>query len=182
MSHTAKRAPAASETRDAETLALAINSVAADLAELRAAINSLGVLDMTEVKLSAVQVDINDVILSTRSATDHILETAEDLIGTKQTGSDYRTLVEERMLALMEACSFQDLTGQRLQRVAHTLNAIEERLKAFTLTAKIEDGGGEHGATERKRATWNKTNLLSGPDSANGLAQDTVDRLMATTN
>jgi chemotaxis protein CheZ len=162
------------------------------MAELRTAISRLGVLDIAETKLGAVHVDINDVLASTRSAANTILEAAEDLLAATQTGNDYRMLVEQRMFALMEACSFQDLTGQRLQRVTHTLQAMEERLRIFAGTVKVGHGtalSGEvgpdtvfQGEVERQRAARNDANMVHGPGGAGAIPQETVDWLFATTS
>jgi chemotaxis protein CheZ len=155
-----------------------VDAIARYITELRAAINGLGVLDMTDRKLSAAQLDINEVITVTRSATDEVLETAEVLMGTPKTGKDYRQLVEQRMVKLMETCTFQDLTGQRLTRVADTLHAIEERLKTFADTVQCRDGGPRSGARETAREARNRELLLNGPGSEGALAQDSIDDLM----
>jgi chemotaxis protein CheZ len=192
MAHSVLRPAAPSDTADRDGQAREIGTVAVRMAELRTAISRLGVLDIAETKLGAVHVDINDVLASTRSAANTILEAAEDLLAATQTGNDYRVLVEQRMFALMEACSFQDLTGQRLQRVTHTLQAMEERLRIFAGTVKVGHGtalSGEvgpdtvfQGEVERQRAARNDANMVHGPGGAGAIPQETVDWLFATTS
>jgi len=192
MAHSVLRPAAPSDPADRGGQVREIGTVAVRMAELRTAISRLGVLDIAETKLGAVQVDINDVLASTRSAADTILEAAEDLLAATQTGNDYRMLVEQRMFALMEACSFQDLTGQRLQRVTHTLQAMEERLRIFAGAVKAGHGttlSGEvgpdtvfQGEVERQRAAWNDANMVHGPGVAGAIPQETVDWLFATTS
>jgi chemotaxis protein CheZ len=192
MAHSVLRPAAPSDTADRDGQAREIGTVAVRMAELRTAISRLGVLDIAETKLGAVHVDINDVLASTRSAANTILEAAEDLLAATQTGNDYRMLVEQRMFALMEACSFQDLTGQRLQRVTHTLQAMEERLRVFAGTVKVGHGtalSGEvgpdtvfQGEVERQRAARNDANMVHGPGGAGAIPQETVDWLFATTS
>ena len=192
MAHSVLRPAAPSDTADRDGQAREIGTVAVRMAELRTAISRLGVLDIAETKLGAVHVDINDVLASTRLAANTILEAAEDLLAATQTGNDYRMLVEQRMFALMEACSFQDLTGQRLQRVTHTLQAMEERLRIFAGTVKVGHGtalSGEvgpdtvfQGEVERQRAARNDANMVHGPGGAGAIPQETVDWLFATTS
>jgi chemotaxis protein CheZ len=192
MAHSVLRPAAPSDTADRDGQAREIGTVAVRMAELRTAISRLGVLDIAETKLGAVHVDINDVLASTRSAANTILEAAEDLLAATQTGNDYRMLVEQRMFALMEACSFQDLTGQRLQRVTHTLQAMEERLRIFAGTVKVGHGtalSGEvgpdtvfQGEVERQRAARTDANMVHGPGGAGAIPQETVDWLFATTS
>jgi len=182
MPHSVLRPAAPADPADCGRPAREIGTVAARMAELRTAISRLGVLDIAETKLGAVQLDINDVLASTRSAADTILEAAEDLLAATQTGNDYRILVEQRMLALMEACSFQDLTGQRLQRVTHTLQAMEERLRIFAGAVKAGHGTALPGEVERQRAAWNDANMVHGPGGPGSIPQETVDWLFATTS
>jgi chemotaxis protein CheZ len=180
MPQSAKRVRPPEADPSFDALAREIDTIARYIDELRAAINGLGVLDLTETKLTEAQVDINDVILQTRSTTDTILETAESLIAAPQTGDDYRNLVEGRMIALMEACSFQDLTGQRLTRVAHTLSAMDERLRTFATAAKVKRTRVRKGEREKLRDAWMEQNIVYGPGGENAVDQDTVDWLMAT--
>ncbi|MGL4438537.1 MAG: hypothetical protein ACRCUE_04640 [Bosea sp. (in: a-proteobacteria)] len=160
-------------------LAREVDLVALYITDLRAAINELGVQDITDRKLNVAHADIHDVIQHTRSATDTVLDTAEGLMAAAETGPAYRELVEDRMIRLMEACSFQDLTGQRLARVAETLNAMEERLQRFA--ALVKPRGKTHcaGPHEKQREDWRHHNLVSGPGNADAMNQDMIDRLLA---
>jgi chemotaxis protein CheZ len=165
---------------DYSELAREVEIVAVYINDLRAAINGLGVLDITDRKLSAVQADINVVILQTRSATDTVLETAEVLLATDATGPAYQDLVNVQMIRLMEACTFQDLTGQRLSRVVETLNSMEERLKRFSSIVKPKGSTEAAGPAETKRDEWRKRNLVTGPGGADAVSQDMIDRLMSS--
>lgn len=160
-------------------LAYEVDLIALYISDLRAAINGLGVADITDQKIAAVRADIRDVIDHTRSATDTVLGTAEDLIAAEETGEAYRALVEDRMMRLMEACSFQDLTGQRLSRVAEALNAMDQRLKNFAEIVKPRAGHVCRAAEEETREEWRQRHLISGPGGAGAIDQDTVDGLMA---
>jgi chemotaxis protein CheZ len=156
-------------TRDA-------GEVPRSVAELRKAISGLGVTDMTDEKLKSAQHDLETVRRSTREATEAILETAESLISSTKSGADYRALVEARMVALIEACIFQDLTGQRLSRVAQTLTAMEERLNMFASAVSPGKGAALIGQEESQRREWNARNLVEGPGGA--VDQDAADGLM----
>ncbi len=178
MAHFAQVMDQSSDDVSFDALAREVDAVAAYINELRSAINGLGILDMTNRKLSAAQIDLNEVIIVTRNATDAVLETAEALLATPLTNNEYRTLVEERMIGLMEACSFQDLTGQRLTRVSQTLGVIEERLKTFATSARAKPSEPQRGTEETKLDDWKARHLLHGPGSPDGLEQDSVDNLL----
>lgn len=178
MTHFARAMEQTSDNASFEALAREVDAVAAYINELRSAINGLGLLDMTNRKLSAAQADLDEVIVVTRNTTDVMLETAETLLATPLAGSEYRALVEERMIGLMEACSFQDLTGQRLKRVSQTLGVIEERLKTFATTARARPSEPHRGFEETKLDDWKARHLLHGPGSPDGLEQDGIDKLL----
>jgi chemotaxis protein CheZ len=163
---------------DYSELAREVDMIALYIHDLRAAINGLGVLDITDKKLSAVQADINVVIVQTRTATDTVLETAENLLASDVTGSAYHDLVNDQMIRLMEACTFQDITGQRLSRVAETLNAMEERLKRFAGIVKPRHADEVAGPDEARRQAWRQRNLVHGPGGAEVVDQSMIDRLM----
>ncbi|MCU0885324.1 MAG: hypothetical protein MUC44_10340 [Beijerinckiaceae bacterium] len=192
MAHHLRPSPAPSGPSDCDPPARGAGTLGTRMAELRGAINRLGVPDIAETKLGSVQIDIDHVMQATRAAADTILETAEELLAAPQTGSDYRALVEDRMIALMEACSFQDLTGQRLKRASYTLQVVEERLSTFASAVKAGDGAASlgdavpqqavQGRIERQRAAWNQANMVHGPGGAGAVPQETVDWLLATTS
>jgi chemotaxis protein CheZ len=161
-----------------EALAREIDAVASYLRGLRGAINGLRVPEITEGRLRAAAADLTEVVAATRSATDVILETAEALLSMPDDGPAYRAQVEERMIALMEACSFQDLTGQRLDRVAKTLTVIEERLGIFAASVKAANGEARSGEAELRQDTWRKLNLVHGPGGADALQQAVIDKML----
>ena len=73
--------------------------------------------------------ELDAVIESTENATHVIMEAAETIMSAD--GSDpaaYKAMVDDKMIAIFEACTFQDLTGQRVRKVVKTLNWIEEKI------------------------------------------------------
>jgi len=82
-------------------------------------------------------------------------------------------------MELMTACSFQDLTGQRINKVVNSLNYIEERLQKM-----IEIWNIEHGTADLKQMTFAKDDdrkdrdLLSGPQAKeDAMGQDDIDAM-----
>ena len=62
--------------------------------------------------------ELGAIVEATETATNAIMECAETVLAADTADPvAYRTLVEEKMLAVFEACSFQDITGQRIARV-----------------------------------------------------------------
>ena len=74
-------------------------------------------------------------------------------------------------MRIFEACSFQDLTGQRIQKVVLTLLNIEDKLAALEQSLI----GDEVLSDE----TPNIDDELSGPSlPGEAVSQDEIDRLM----
>src|SRR2546421_3548641 len=90
----------------------------------------------------------------------------------------YKALVDARMLVIFEACSFQDITGQRIAKVVETLQHIEERVSRFADVVQAKDISGFLTAQERERAARKEKFLLHGPQLAgNGVDQAKVDEM-----
>jgi chemotaxis protein CheZ len=79
--------------------------------------------------------ELDEVIHSTEEATHKILEAAE-IITEKLSVRGQYALVEEPVLSIFEACSFQDITSQRIRKVIHTIRFVEENI--LTLLHKVD--------------------------------------------
>jgi chemotaxis protein CheZ len=94
----------------------------------------------------------------------------------------YKALVDEKMMVIFEACSFQDITGQRIAKVVETLQHIEQRVARFAEVMKASDFTGYMTDEERTRAARKEKNLLNGPQLAGeGIDQAFVDDMFAPT-
>lgn len=85
--------------------------------------------------------------------------------------------VEEAATAIVLACAFQDLTGQRVRKVLSTLRQVEARVAA--LVALLGIGPEEGGTLLRAAPSRPDAHLLNGPSTAaqGGLGQSAVDDL-----
>ena len=88
----------------------------------------------------------------------------------------YKAEVDAAMMRIFEACSFQDLTGQRVTKVISTLRHIEERVTKFAGALGVTDSASEESAEDARKREL----LLNGP-AMNGPAtsQDDIDALFA---
>jgi chemotaxis protein CheZ len=103
------------------------------------------------------------------TAVDAIMSMPEN-----ETYGMYRNVVESRCLSIIEACAFQDLTGQRMTKVVETLMTLEDRLG--TLAAVLGDIGDEAPPEERPANDI----LLNGPVMpGEGVDQDEIDKLFS---
>ncbi len=86
---------------------------------------SLEVLD--ESFIPDIIMDLRSVIIQTEKSVSSILDIADDLSGVCQRISDPK-IREELMIKstrILEICNFQDLTGQRIQKIVHHLTEVE---------------------------------------------------------
>ena len=101
-------------------------------------------------------------------AVDRIMTSVERISDIDFTDSNTAAQrVGECCVEIMEACCFQDITGQRMSQVSETLSTVEETLNF------LSDGIGEPAPPE------NKT-LLNGPALPGGsMEQDFIDEILA---
>jgi chemotaxis protein CheZ len=88
-------------------------------------------------------------------------------------------MVDEKMLIVFEACSFQDITGQRVAKVIETLKHIEARVARFSDALRSRDTGRFVSEEERASAERKGRLFLHGPQLAGGDRQGEIDRLLA---
>ena len=80
---------------------------------------------------------------ATETATNTIMECAEALMAADASDpAAYKALVDEKMMVIFEACSFQDITGQRIAKVVETLQHIEQRVARFADVMQAKDIDG----------------------------------------
>jgi chemotaxis protein CheZ len=75
--------------------------------------------------------ELEAVVQATEHAANQILEATEaisDWLASGARDSDSLEKVAERVNAIMEACTFQDLTGQRIRRAIEHLQSVESML------------------------------------------------------
>lgn len=90
----------------------------------------------TDDRLMAAVGELDAIVKATESATEKILSAVESVEGTlsKLGGAVDAEALEgagEALTSIYEACTFQDITGQRITKVVHTLDFIEERVQAM---------------------------------------------------
>jgi len=132
--------------------------------------------------------ELDRIVDATETATNTILESVEQmgmigsvLVDRYGDDADMQVLAEEIRIGterIMEACSFQDITGQRITKVVKAIHFIEERIRAV-----VEEWGAEtfidlpvENRGEVKMHS--QDDLVHGPDSNDtGLNQDDIDAL-----
>ena len=142
-------------------------------------ISQLRANDMTGSKIPDAGRELDAIVEATEAATNTIMETAEEIMGADASDHDaYQELVSNKMISIFEACTFQDITGQRISKVVETLRYIDERVTSFIEQLRIpEDLDAALVETESERRK--RELILHGPQhSGEGVSQDDIDALL----
>jgi chemotaxis protein CheZ len=117
--------------------------------------------------------ELEAVVQATETAANQIMEAAEAIgdwlaSGNREPGSVQA--VAERINAIFEACTFQDLTGQRIRRAIEHLQKVETMLGGMMPEAA--------GAVSAPAAPLHATTTSHAAAGTPDLGQDEIDRLL----
>ena len=91
-------------------------------------------------EMAKINGELGAVANGTEQATQQILEAAESIDQaasalSKVNSPDQQKIlseeIQERVVSIFEACNFQDLTGQRINKVMNTMKFIEQHINAM---------------------------------------------------
>ncbi|MFC3228946.1 protein phosphatase CheZ [Marinibaculum pumilum] len=117
--------------------------------------------------------ELTAVVQETEEAANTIMTAAEEIMSADPKAGDYPEKVQTAAIQIIEACAFQDITGQRLRKVVQTLVHVEDRLAQLrsTFGNDLEDAAAAD-LPEGDAA------LLNGPQlSGKAIDQNDVDAL-----
>ncbi|HBM87314.1 MAG: protein phosphatase CheZ [Parvibaculaceae bacterium] len=125
--------------------------------------------------------ELEAIVQSTETATNTIMEQAELIMSADPDDMPaYHDTVQGAVMEIFEACSFQDITGQRISKVVSTLVHIETKISTLAealgsaLSETIED---EEETAEEKRK---RELILNGPAlEGQGIDQSDVDDILS---
>lgn len=165
--------------QDARLLA-EVEELSRTIADAKAEIAALHVDDVTAGHIPSATDELDAVVAHTAAATEVILEVCESLDEAAR-GMDGPTVnaVQAGTMRIYEACSFQDITGQRITKVVATLKAIDVKV-----TQILSTFGGSQNANGPSRpariALSGDAALLNGPQLPNAaMDQSQIDRMLA---
>jgi chemotaxis protein CheZ len=175
------------ELGDAAKLKSEMDSIKEAILRTKQEIATLHGSSFESAQMSRVSGELSAVVAGTEAATQRILEAAEFIDDNAmqiashaktETEKNLATEMQEKVVAIFEACNFQDLTGQRISKVVTTFAFIENRIERM-----IEIWGGIEQFKDIKeddsnRPTGDKA-LLNGPALASDVtaSQDDIDAL-----
>jgi chemotaxis protein CheZ len=150
--------------------------IATYIARTRQEISALRPNEIRDSRLPSAGAELEAIVRNTENATHTIMSAAEQIMAADPNDAAYPDLVNDRVMEIFQACSFQDITGQRVQKIVDTLRHIESRVARFAHVMGVQDEACEETEAEKRRREL----LLNGP-SLNGpeVCQDAIDALFA---
>ena len=158
-----------------------VEALARTIASAKAEIAALRVDEITVSHIPFATDELDAIVAHTALATNAILESCETLdeVGTAVSG-ELAAKLTEVTTRIYEACSFQDITGQRITKIVATLKTIEAKV------ASIIDAFGDRSdiATDTLAVlapVAAEVSLLNGPQLPTAaMDQSDIDRLLAS--
>jgi chemotaxis protein CheZ len=143
--------------------------------QARSEIAALRVEDISASHIPSATDELDAIVEHTAEATNRILEVCEVLDRLAEgPESDPPDALQHATMRIYEACSFQDITGQRIAKVVTTLKLIDERLTKIV-------GKPVPGVAAAPPSATPGQPLLHGPQlPANAMQQGDIDALLAS--
>ncbi len=159
-------------------------AIAEQINQTKTEISKLGINGLQPDRIPEAGRELQAVVDATEEATNQIMECAETIMTADPSSpATYHNIINDNIMMIFEACSFQDITGQRISKVVETLSYIDKRVNQFADTLESRDPSLEnrHFDEEEARAAERKRDLLlNGPQLDDvGVSQDDIDQLFA---
>ncbi len=149
------------------------------IAKARQEIAQLRPDELKAEKLPRAGQELEAIVMATEEATNTIMQAAEDIMAATPDDDPvaYKALADDACLKIFEACSFQDITGQRVSKVVKTIQHVEERLAALQAAWGPDFGDAPADDVD---APEGEAKLLNGPAlEGEGVSQNEVDAMFA---
>lgn len=128
-----------SELLEAQKLKEEIDEISQAISETKVQIASVHNSSFDAEQMGRVANELDAITAGTETATETILAAAEMIdekaneLSAHLGGSDKQAAddITDRIVEIFEACNFQDLTGQRINKIVTTLKFVEERIDSM---------------------------------------------------
>lgn len=160
-----------SKERESDTVYAQLKELQTIIEQARSEIGLARPSDIKNKHIPTATDELDAIIEATSTATGAIMdacEAIESLAASEAVGAE--------VTKIYEACSFQDITGQRITKVVRTLKTIEEKVESL-----INILGHDHtsGSGQDEDTRTGDAALLNGPQLAGqAISQDDIDKLL----
>ena len=148
------------------------------IADAREEISKLRPNELKGKRIPAAGRELEAIVQSTEEATGSIMDAAEEIMSTDMSTPEGTRSVNDACMRIFEACSFQDITGQRISKVVSTFTFIEERLNKLDRAWGPNIDDQDHDPADEPPVDDDSL-LLNGPAlRGEGNDQDAIDNLI----
>ena len=135
--------------------------------------------DIKDKHIPTATDELDAVVGATAEATGTIMDCGEVIMEKAAEAGEVGDEITAEVMKIYEACSFQDITGQRITKVVTTLKAIEDKVSKLVQVLgdklpieEAEEEDEDAGKTVEER-------LLNGPQMPDkAITQDDIDKLL----
>lgn len=179
-----------SDLSQAQKLKAELDEIHNAIGQTRQELATLHFTGFSGTEMECVNNELEEIVSGTERATNAILEAAEAIDENanalqaackKEHDKSMAADIQDKIVAIFEACNFQDLTGQRITKIVRTLEFIEHRI-----TKMVDIWGGletlNSFVPEAPELAKGDAALLNGPkqQEADGhVSQNDIDALFA---
>ena len=159
-----------------------IGRLARYITDAKGEIFALQTNDKAEDVIMDASAHLDEVIKHTEEATNTIMDAADQVqANVAGVGGEKEEKIMEATNRIYDACTFQDITGQRIRKVIKLLENIEERINKlnglFGSVPEFAVADGQASAT----VPANDADLLNGPQlRGQASSQNDIDALFAS--
>jgi chemotaxis protein CheZ len=125
---------------------------------------------------------LDAVVKATEQATNTIMDAADNIQNIMaKAPAEIKNKIEVETVKIYDACTFQDITGQRITKVIGCLQFLEEKIgRLITLFGDTRDMDSIRSALVAKKPERKDEHLLGGPSlPGEGPSQQEIDALFA---
>lgn len=161
-----------------------LQELSAHIAETRREVAALKPDDPSANRIMVATEELDAILQATEHATTEILNGSERIQSVadrlRKDQPELASILDREVMEIMTACSFQDITGQRMTKVVNALRYIERRVHAMIqIWGGLEEEDVANDPSDEPKDTRPDAHLLHGPALRGGINQDAVDALLA---
>ncbi|MCA3263527.1 MAG: protein phosphatase CheZ [Telmatospirillum sp.] len=185
---TIRQMASAKETQSLEVLRAELQSMAAHIQAAKNEIASIHNKDAKDSiannRINSATSELDQIVASTERATSDILNAAERIMEVAgQLPAEHAEagqVLTDQATEIFTACSFQDITGQRISKVVNTLRYIDQRVNAMVEIWGLDKLPNADAKPDANADTRPNAHLLNGPAMpGEGRTQDEIDALLS---
>jgi len=162
-----------------------IGRLASYITEAKGEIFAIQTNDKAEAVIMDASLHLDEVIKHTEEATNTIMDACDQVqANAGGIGGEKEEKIMEATNRIYDACTFQDITGQRIRKVITLLKNIEDRINKLNglfgaAPVFSEDDGKKDPSTVV--VPLNDKDLLNGPQlKGQGVSQNDIDSIFAS--